>query len=96
MDTNYYTVSQTKREDFYLWVGAMAPYKRIDLALEAFARLGKKLVVIGEGQDAAWARKAGGEGVTFLGRQPDDVLRDHYARCRALVFPGEKAFSARS
>jgi glycosyltransferase involved in cell wall biosynthesis len=92
VDTNYYQLSQTKREDFYLWVGAMAPYKRIDLALEAFSRLGKKLVIIGEGQDAAWARKAGAEGVTFLGRQPDEVLLDHYARCRALVFPGEEDF----
>jgi glycosyltransferase involved in cell wall biosynthesis len=75
-----------------LWVGALAPYKRIDLALQAFRRIDRKLVVIGSGQDLAWARKAAPPNVTFLGRQPDEVLRRHYASCRALIFPGEEDF----
>ena len=92
VDTEYYHPLDVQREDFYLWVGAMAPYKRLDLALAAFQELGRQLVVIGEGQDFAWARKAAPENVRFLGWQPDAVLRDHYARCRALIFPGEEDF----
>jgi glycosyltransferase involved in cell wall biosynthesis len=92
VDTDYYRPVPGPGGDFYLWTGALAPYKRIDLALEAFARLGSRLVVIGEGQDLSWARRVAPPNVRFLGRQPDRVLRRHYASCRALVFPGEEDF----
>ena len=92
VDTEFYHPLDVPRENFYLWVGALAPYKRIDLALEAFGQLDRQLVVIGDGQDSAWARKTAPENVRFLGRQPDEVLRDHYARCRALISPGEDDF----
>ena len=58
VDTDFYRPASVKREDFYLWVGALAAYKRIDLALEAFRRLGRRLVVIGTGQSGRWARRA--------------------------------------
>jgi glycosyltransferase involved in cell wall biosynthesis len=92
VDTEFYHPVEAEPLDAYLWVGALAPYKRIDLVMEAFARLNARLVVIGEGQDLAWARRAAPPNVTFLGRQPDDVLRRHYSSCRALVFPGEEDF----
>ncbi len=92
VDTAFYTPLAAKREEFYLWVGALAPYKRIDLALEAFRQIQRPLVVIGHGQAAAWARRHAPANVTFLGWQPDTVIRDHYARCRALIFPGEEDF----
>lgn len=92
VDTDYYCPQPVPAGDFYLWAGALAPYKRIDLALEAFRKLGRKLVVIGDGQEMRRARKSAPPGVTFLGRQPDDVLRRHYSACRALVFPGEEDF----
>ncbi len=92
VDTDFYHSLDERPGDFYLWVGALAPYKRIDLALKAFARLDRELVVIGEGQDLARARKAAPPNVRFLGWQPDEVLRRHYATCRALVFPGEEDF----
>ena len=92
VDTDFYHPLDVPREDFYLWVGALAPYKRIDLALEAFGKLDRKLVVIGDGQDASWARRAAPANVQFLGRRPNEVLREHYARCRALIFPGEEDF----
>ena len=78
--------------DFFLCAGQLVSYKRIDLAVEAFTRMNKKLVVIGEGGEASALRKAAGPTVTFLGRQPDAVLREHLSRCRALVFPGEEDF----
>ena len=92
VNTDYYRPSEERPGDFYLWVGALAPYKRIDLALEAFRKLGPKLVVIGEGQCLRRARRAAPSNVAFLGRQPDEVLRRHFCMCRALIFPGEEDF----
>lgn len=91
-DTVFYTPDATPREDFYLVVSALAPYKRFDLAVEACGKLGRKLVVIGSGQDATKLRSAAGPGVQFLGWQPDEVIRDHYRRCRAVLFPAEEDF----
>jgi glycosyltransferase involved in cell wall biosynthesis len=81
-----------RREDFYLVVSACAPYKRLDLAVEACRRLGRQLVVIGSGQDEKRLRALAGPTVRFLGWQPDAVIRDHLRRCRALLFPGEEDF----
>lgn len=92
VDTEFYTPTYQPREDFYLVVSALAPYKRFDLAIEACSRLGRKLVVIGSGQDATKLQAAAGPGVTFLGWQPDDVIRDHLRRAKALLFPGEEDF----
>ncbi|HLN24231.1 MAG TPA: glycosyltransferase [Patescibacteria group bacterium] len=79
-------------DDFYLVVGQLVPYKRAELAVEAFNRLGRKLVVIGDGPQLKALRAQAGPMVSILGPQPFSVLRDHYARCRALVFPGEEDF----
>ena len=93
VDTAFYTPEQQRpREEFYLVVSALAPYKRFDLAVEACNKLGRKLIVIGTGQDEAKLKRLAGPTVEFLGRQPDEVLRDHYRRCRALLFPAEEDF----
>jgi len=86
-------VPRAELGDFYLWAGELAPYKRPDLAVEALARLDRPLVVIG-GPDktAARLKRMAGPRTTFLGKVPFDVLRDHMARCRALIFPGEEDF----
>jgi glycosyltransferase involved in cell wall biosynthesis len=92
VDTDFYTPSTQPREDFYLVVSALAPYKRFDLAIDACAKLGKKLVVIGSGQHAAKLQAAAGPKVQFLGWQSDEVIRDHLRRAQALLFPGEEDF----
>jgi glycosyltransferase involved in cell wall biosynthesis len=92
VDTDFYTPAAVARDDFYLVVSALAPYKRFDLAIEACSRLGRKLVVIGSGQDAAKLRAKAGPGVAFLGWQPDEVIRDHLRRAKGLLFPGEEDF----
>jgi glycosyltransferase involved in cell wall biosynthesis len=94
VDTDFYTPSAqpAEREDFYLVVSALAPYKRFDLAVDACTRLGRKLVLIGSGQDYAKLKAASGPNVTFLGWQPDEVIRDYLRRARALLFPGEEDF----
>jgi len=78
--------------DYHLMVGELVGYKRPDLAVEAFNRLKSKLVVIGGGEMLERLRRIAGPTVTILGSQPSDVLKHHYARCKALVFPGEEDF----
>ena len=92
VDTDFYTPAPVPREDFYLVVSALAPYKRFDLAIEACSRLGRKLVVIGSGQDAAKLRAKAGSEIHFLGWQSDAAIRDHLRRAKALLFPGEEDF----
>ena len=81
-----------QHDDFYLMVGQLVGYKRADLAVKAFTRFGRRLVVIGEGEEMRKLRDLAGKNVEFLGRQPFEVLREHYSRCQALVFPGEEDF----
>lgn len=81
-----------KTEDFYLVVSALTPYKRVDLAVLAAKKLGKRLIVIGEGPERRRLSALAGKETEFLGWQPEAVLRDHYRRARALLFPGEEDF----
>ncbi len=97
VDTDYYTPANPGeeppvREDFYLVVSALAPYKKVDHAIKACARLGRQLVVIGSGQDAARLGRIAGPSTRMLGWQSDAQIRDHLRRCKALLFPGEEDF----
>ncbi len=92
VDTAFYTPAPVSREDFYLVVSAFAPYKRFDLAVEACTKLGRRLVVIGTGQDAAKLKALAGPTVQFLGWQSDEVIRDHFRWAKALLFPAEEDF----
>jgi glycosyltransferase involved in cell wall biosynthesis len=92
VDTDFYTPDGCPRDDYYLALSAFAPYKRLDLAIEACRRLGRKLVVIGAGQDAPRLRVLAGPDVVFLGWQSDEAIRVRLRRCRALLFPGEEDF----
>lgn len=78
--------------DACLTVAALVPYKRLDVAVDAFTRLGRRLDVIGTGPEAARLARRAGPTVRFWGWQDDEVLRQAYARCRAFVFPGEEEF----
>src|SRR5262245_9506461 len=79
-------------EGFYLLVTALVPYKRVDLAIQAANRLKIPLKIIGTGQDEKRLRQLAGPSVELLGWQPDSEIREHYARCKALLFPGEEDF----
>lgn len=78
--------------DYYLLLGQLVPYKRADLAVEAFNRLGRRLVVIGDGPDLKRLRAMAGGNVEILGPRPFAELKGWLERCRALVFPGEEDF----
>jgi glycosyltransferase involved in cell wall biosynthesis len=92
VDTEFYTPAATAREDFYLCVSALSPYKRIDRAIDACRRLGRRLIVIGEGPERRRLEGAAGPHVQFLGWQTNETIRDHLRRCRALLFPGVEDF----
>jgi glycosyltransferase involved in cell wall biosynthesis len=81
-----------RSEDFYLLCGQLVPYKRADIAVEAFNRMGKPLMVVGAGSELARLRRMAKPNVKILGQQPIDTLQRLYATCRALVFPGEEDF----
>ncbi|NQT89748.1 MAG: glycosyltransferase [Candidatus Omnitrophica bacterium] len=82
----------TTEEDFYLVVSALVPYKRIDIAIEAFNRLGKRLVVIGTGNSEKDLKKIAGPNIEFLGWAYDEAIKGYFARCKGLIFPGEEDF----
>jgi glycosyltransferase involved in cell wall biosynthesis len=84
--------SREKADDFYLYCGQLVPYKRADIAVEACNRLGKKLIVVGEGSELNRLRKMAGPTITLLGYQPAPELKRLYASCKALIFPGEEDF----
>ena len=80
--------------DYCLIVSQLRPYKQIDIAIEAFKKLGFPLVVIGQGSEEVRLRKlAQGYGnITILGYQPDDVIFEYYKNCKLFIFPGEEDF----
>lgn len=82
----------TKIDDYYLFVGRLVPYRRIDLLIKAFNRMGRPLVVAGSGRDRARLEATAGPTISFMGYVPDDELPDLFARSRAFVFPGEEDF----
>lgn len=91
VDTAFFEASE-KDDGYYLMVTAFAPYKRVDLAVESFNRLGLPLRIIGEGQHAKFCRGMAKSNIEFLGWQLDKVVKEQYAACRAVIFPGEEDF----
>ena len=79
-------------EPGYLWVGQLVPYKRADIAIDAFNALGLPLTVVGDGPQAAMLKKRAGPNIRMIPRLDFAALRRAYARCRALVFTAEEDF----
>ncbi len=81
------------KEDFYLTVSRMVPYKRMDILVEAFSKMpDKRLVVIGSGSEFAKCKALAGANVQLLGFQPTDVVRDYMQRAKAFLFAAEEDF----
>jgi len=92
VDLEAFRPSDREPEDFYLVVSQLVPYKRIDIAVDAFNALGKRLVIIGRGSELEALKRRAGRTIEFLNSQPKEVLQDHYRRCRAFIFPGIEDF----
>jgi glycosyltransferase involved in cell wall biosynthesis len=91
VDTGLYEPSD-EQDGAFLIVSRLVPYKRIDLAVRAFNKLGLPLHIIGAGRDERQLRRIAGKNITFLGRLSDEQVRKRMARCQAFIFPGEEDF----
>jgi glycosyltransferase involved in cell wall biosynthesis len=93
VDTKAFSIAPASElGDYYLMAGELVSYKRPDLAVRAFNETKQKLMVIGGGEMLQEIRRLAGPTIEVMGSQPFDVLKYHYARCRALIFPGEEDF----
>jgi glycosyltransferase involved in cell wall biosynthesis len=82
-----------KKDNYYVVVARLVPYKRVDLLLEAFARLPRcNLVVIGTGPELTKLRRKAPTNVDLKGSLPDAELKDYLARAKAFVYAGEEDF----
>jgi glycosyltransferase involved in cell wall biosynthesis len=76
----------------YLVAGAFAPYKRVDLILEAFRRSGRKLRVVGSGQDLGRLQEYASSTIEFVGAVGRERLREIFRESRAFIFAGVEDF----
>jgi glycosyltransferase involved in cell wall biosynthesis len=92
IDVDYFKPDGGPREDYYLMVSALVPYKRVDQAIAACAKLGRPLRIIGTGPEMPRLRQSLPANVRLMGWQSDATILEHYRRCRALLMPGEEDF----
>lgn len=83
---------EVKKENYFMLVSRLVPYKRADLAVEAFNKLGAPLVVIGIGSEAKNLKLKAKENIKFLGLVSDEKLAEYYKKAAALIFPQEEDF----
>lgn len=82
----------TELGTYDLVVSALAPYKRIDLAVKAYTRSGAALILVGTGPETHRLRALAAPNIQFTGWLPDERIRDLYRHCRMVIFPGEEDF----
>lgn len=97
VDTNKFSKStinnqQLTTNNYFLVVSRLVPYKRIDLAVKAFNRLGLALKIVGVGSELGRLKRIARKNIEFLGELTDDCLIRYYQKCVALIFPGEEDF----
>jgi glycosyltransferase involved in cell wall biosynthesis len=78
--------------DYFLVVSRLSPYKKVDLVVEAFNKLGLPLIVIGAGQQEEYLKKIAKDNVKILGWQSDGVVAKYYEDAQAFIFPCEDDF----
>jgi glycosyltransferase involved in cell wall biosynthesis len=81
------TLPRNEKNSYFLIVSRLSPYKKVDLAIEAFNKLELPLVVIGEGGQEKYLRKIAGKSIKILGWQSEEKLAEYYSRARAFIFP---------
>jgi glycosyltransferase involved in cell wall biosynthesis len=87
---SFYATSEN--DGSFLMVGRLVAYKRHDITIKAFNKLGLKLRIIGRGPEMKNLEKLAGSNIEFLGRVSDEDLPKYYAQCRAFIFPQEEDF----
>lgn len=91
VDVGKFTVSD-RHDDYFLIVSTLTPYKRIDLAVQLFNKIGRRLLIIGEGSHKKYLEIIAAPNIEFLGFKSDEEVREYMKHCRALLFPGEDDF----
>lgn len=81
-----------KKQDYYVIVSRLRPYKRVDIAIQAFNRLGMRLVVVGDGEELGALRRIAGRNITFTGSIPDANKKQLLAGARGFIHPQEEDF----
>ena len=89
--TNLFNIS-SNTDDYFLMVGRFLPYKRFDLAIEAFNQLGWPLKIVGDGPQKTQLKKQAKDNIEFVGLVSDKKLKNFYTHCRAFIFPQEEDF----
>ena len=92
VDTNKFTPKGEKKGNCYLVVSRLIPYKRVDLAIAAFNKLGLPLLIVGSGSEEGRLKKLAKRNIKFAGEVSDEKLVDYYRRSKALIFPQEEDF----
>lgn len=92
VDLDGFAVARHPSRDFFLCVGQLVPYKRVDLAVAACTKLGLRLIVAGTGSESERLGAMAGPTIEFRDWVSDEELKSLYQNCRALLFPGEEDF----
>lgn len=83
---------QKEHGDYFLIVAALTPFKKIDLAIQLFNKIGKRLIVIGGGAQYEFLKSIAGPTVDVIGRKEDSSVRAYVQNCRAFIMPNEEDF----
>jgi len=90
VDTSKFSYKSPK--DYYLLVSRLTPYKKVDLAIKAFNKMQKKLIIVGQGRELKNLKRLAGPTIEFTGDISDKKLISLYQRCQALILPQEEDF----
>jgi len=83
---------QSSKDKYYLVVSRLVPYKKVDIVVQAFNRLGWNLKIIGVGSEMGKLKRMAKDNIEFLGQLTDNELVGYYQNCQAVIFPQEEDF----
>ncbi len=92
VDIDHFSIA-ANREDYYITVSRLVPYKRVDLIIKAFSvQKGKKLLIVGDGPEYKKLKEIASKNIEFLGSLKNDELKEYLMKARAFVYMGEEDF----
>ena len=84
--------NNVSKKDYFLLVSRLVPYKKVDLAIKAFNKMGKKLIIVGSGATERKLKRLANKNITFLGLVNVENLAILYQEAKALIMPQEEDF----
>ncbi len=91
VDLSRFKISRSS-EDYFLIISTLTPYKKIDLAIQLFNKIQRRLIIIGDGPQRKFLESIAGDAIDFLGFKDDATVAEYLRNCRCLIFPGEEDF----